>query len=186
MITIQELEALKEPAIRSEPYPDPRWPPSIYYRYLGYLLNKIEGKVAIELGTCGGGASLTMAVMNPDAIIISIDIEKLPQVSPIEELCKNFKYVEGDSIQLAKVLGPKFAPIDLLFLDTTHEYEQTKGEFEAWLPYMKSGGVICFDDLLREGTEQFWNELPNAKVRLDEMHLGGSPTDGGFGACLCI
>jgi predicted O-methyltransferase YrrM len=141
----------------------------------------MNATAAAELGTCGGGACLTMAVFNPTTQIVSVDIESLPQARVAAGLCKNLVLWRGDSIANAKGLGRTYGPFDLLFLDTTHEYERTRDEYRAWRRYMKPGGLICLDDLFRPGTEQFWNELEGEKIRLDDMHIGGSYTDGGFG-----
>jgi len=185
MITVADLVALGREALAASPHPDPRWPPSVYYRYLSAVAGRLNAKTFVELGTCGGGASLTVAVNNSSTKVITIDVDKYPQVAPIEEMCSNFFFHRGDSIELADTLGQANAPIDLLFIDTTHTYEQTMGEFNAWLPYMAKGGVVCFDDLYRPGMDVVWAALPEPKTGIHDlkrMHVGGSPTDGGFGA----
>lgn len=185
MITIQDLINLKTPAAKMANHPDPRWPPSIYYRYLALLMQKLNGKVAVELGTCGGGAALNLALNNPSATILSVDIEKLPQVAGVEELCPNFKFFLLDSVEAANILGPKYGPVDLLFIDTTaHDPER---EFNVWLPYMKKGGVVCFDDVYYPPSKKFFESLPNRTElkALHEMHIGEAPY-GGFGAHIVI
>ncbi len=151
------------------------------------IAGRLNAKVFVELGTCGGGASLTVASRNSGTKVVSIDLDKYPQVAGIEELCSNFFFYKGDSIAMAEKLGPDLALIDLLFVDTTHTYEQTMGEYKAWLPYMRKGGVICFDDLYRPGMNVVWDALPSPKTGIHDlkrMHVGGSPTDGGFGAVI--
>jgi hypothetical protein len=47
----------------------------------------------------------------------------------------------------------------------------------VWIEY----GVVCLDDLFRDGMGKVWAEMPENKVRLDFLHPSQSPTDGGFG-----
>ncbi len=51
--------------------------------------------------------------------------------------------VEGDSL-----LTVDQAPenVDLLFIDSEHTYEQTVGELEAYVPRVRSGGVVLLHD----------------------------------------
>jgi predicted O-methyltransferase YrrM len=185
LITIQDLLDLRKPALEMHHHPDPRWPPSVYYRYLGLVLKKLNGKRAVELGTCGGGAALNMALMNPQAIVHSVDIEKLPQVDGVIDMCPNFRFHLLDSVVAAGLIGPQTAPIDLLFIDTTaHDPEL---EYKVWLPYMRKGGVVCFDDVYYPPSTRFFESLPNrTQLRdLHEMHIGEAPY-GGFGAHLVL
>ncbi len=186
-MNLNRIKELHDSAIKMQPFPDPRWPPSIYYRFLGLVARDMEAKYFVELGTCGGGASYNVAKISPKTIVYSIDVVKLEQVNAIELLCPNFNFIIGDSIKTAKELGPKLDVPSLLFIDTIHTYEHTKAEFEAWLLYLKPGSVVCFDDLHRSGMDRFWNELTYTKSEFDELrllHLAGAPDDGGFGCVL--
>jgi predicted O-methyltransferase YrrM len=146
----------------------------------------MKPEIFLELGTCGGGASRHVATKNPDVKVISIDVTKLPQVSEIA--CPNFQFILGDSIETAKTLGPQYqGKIGIIFIDTIHEYQHTMNEFNAWKSYMAPGGIMFFDDLYRQGMDRVWKELPETKTEfhaLSKMHIGGSPTDGGFGAII--
>lgn len=37
-------------------------------------------------------------------------------------------------------------PISMLFIDGDHSYDGTKRDFEAWSPFVKPGGLVCFHD----------------------------------------
>ena len=61
-------------------------------------------------------------------------------------------------------------PIDrirLLFIDSSHTYEAVKGDIDAWLPRVVSGGVVVFDD--------YFNMNPKWGVRraVDELLASG-------------
>jgi predicted O-methyltransferase YrrM len=36
--------------------------------------------------------------------------------------------------------------IDLLFIDSAHDFEHVNAEYEAWVKYVVPGGIIAFDD----------------------------------------
>ncbi len=37
-------------------------------------------------------------------------------------------------------------PVDFLFIDGAHDYENVKKDFELWSPFLKKGGIIAFHD----------------------------------------
>jgi len=169
-------------------YSDPRFPPSIYYRFLYLLAYTVKPKVSVELGLCGGGGSLHLALGHPAGKVIGIDnrVEYPDNLKHIREKCPNFEFWRGDSVDAARradQTGP--LPVDILFIDTIHTYERTMEEFDAWHPLMAEKGIVVLDDLHREGMQEAWDDLPGReKIRLDLLHLGGAPTDGGFGVIL--
>jgi cephalosporin hydroxylase len=48
--------------------------------------------------------------------------------------------------------------VDVVFIDGDHDYEPVKNDIAAWLPKVKSGGIICGHDYL----------LPTVKQAVDE------------------
>jgi predicted O-methyltransferase YrrM len=188
MINIQDLLNLKNVARSTLPLSGSQWPPSVYYRYLAELVAFQNSRVFVELGTCGGGCSRNVAVRNPTTTVITIDVVKEPQVNLVEKHVSNFKFVQGDSAELAKTIGEKYKGlIDTLFIDTVHEYNHVMKEFNAWKLYLAPNAVVVFDDLNRNSMDKVWADLPGIKTEfnaLKEMHISGSPSDGGFGALI--
>jgi len=179
--TIQQW-TIQAMAMRS--YPDKRFPPSRYYRFLRIAAQNMQPKLSVELGVCGGGGSLHLAMGWAGGRVVGVDIEIEKQyeerIAYIEDKHLNFTLRIGDSVQSAKYITDHYGNVDILFIDTTHTYEQTMAEYNAWLPYMSDNSIICFDDLLRPGMEQVWDELPEPKLRLDHLH-DGAENGGGFG-----
>ncbi len=54
--------------------------------------------------------------------------------------------VVSDSLAAARSLAAMKGTVDLIFVDGDHSYEGCKADIEAWLPYMKKGGVMAFHD----------------------------------------
>lgn len=51
--------------------------------------------------------------------------------------------IRQDSLVAAKEFS---GSIDLLFIDGWHEYQGVKGDTDAWLPKLKSGGIVVYHD----------------------------------------
>jgi len=111
-------------------------------------------KLIVELGTRGGHSStlsLLAASFLSKAIFLSIDIIDCEYIDlPFRE---NWKFVKADDIEFG---GSHFIDwcryqdidpiIDVLLIDTSHEYEHTKKEIETWSKYLSEKGVMIFHD----------------------------------------
>lgn len=116
-------------------------------------------KLMVELGTRGGDStSVLLAVASlTDAVLLSIDIRDCKQLNlPFSE---HWSFIKADDVAFGlhgfgdwcvdHAIEPK---IDLLFVDTSHEYEHTKMEIEVWSKHLSSNGTMIFHDTnLREG-----------------------------------
>lgn len=169
-------------ALAEKPYHDPRFPPSPYYRFLKIAAMNLKPKLSTELGVSGGGGSFHLAIGHPAGIVVGVDIanDHPENISYIMERCHNFRFWLGDSIGMAEKIYREYGPVDLLFVDTTHTFEQTQAELAAYRPYLSSQAVICLDDLFRPEMLGFWESLPEPKLRLDTLH-DGAELGGGFG-----
>ena len=112
-----------------------------------------NAKLIVELGTRGGEStrSLLAAAAVTDATLLSIDIDDCAQVSlPFVE---RWRFIQEDDVRFGRTgflewcesqtLEPK---IDLLFVDTSHEYTHTKQEIEVWSPHLSETGMMIFHD----------------------------------------
>ena len=184
MLNREWFEELAKRAIDMPPLNNPQFPPSRYYRFLRLLAEELKPDLSIELGVCGGGGSLHLALGNPEGKTIGIDIEMPPKenLATIQTLVNydNFYVIMGDSVEDAAEIYRRYGEVGILFIDTTHTYEQTWKEYNAWKPYLSDNAVVCFDDLFRPEMEGFWESLPGPKVRLDKLH-DGAEFGGGFG-----
>lgn len=69
-----------------------------------------------------------------------------------------------DSIEASKQFAD--ASIDFLFLDADHRYKQFKEDLEAWLPKIKSGGIICGHDC-----EGYYSKADSRDRKVIDSHL---------------
>jgi len=163
---------------RSMPvYSDPNFPPSLYYRFFEVVASVVEPEISVELGTCGGGAALHLAKGWSAGRVTSFDITKEPTVQIVESTFSNFRFVQEDVVAGASMFEP--GSVSILFIDTTHTYEQTVKEYTAWGSKIAHGGVIFFDDLGREG---MWPAL--REIGGDQVHFSDLGGDGGMVALL--
>lgn len=176
------LKVWAKEALDQKPYWSKLFPPSPYYRFLGILARELKPKVSVVLGVCGGGDCLHIALGNPDGQVVGVDYQydHPDQIKHIESVCTNFRFYHGDSVESAKKIHDIFGDVTLLFIDTTHTYEQTHKEIAAWEPFLAKSHIICFDDLFRKEMDGFWEGLTEPKLRIDNLH-DGSESGGGFG-----
>lgn len=182
MLTETILKQWAMQAFAMSVYPNPNFPPSPYYRFLKILAMNIQPKLSVELGVCGGGGSLHLAMGWAMGKVVGVDLvdDHRENIDYILNKYPNFRFWIGDSVNDARSIVDYYGTVDILFIDTLHTYEQTMNEYNAWLPYMSDEYVICFDDLFRPGMSQVWSELPEPKLRLDRLH-DGAVNGGGFG-----
>lgn len=102
-------------------------------------------ELIVELGVIGGNSNFVFRKVTEileGCQLISIDTENV-------EYTKNPKwlFVEGEDIEIArnfKAITKK--PIDVLFIDTSHQYGHTKQEIDSWFPLLNKSCTIIFHD----------------------------------------
>ena len=142
--------------------------PPNHYRFLYLFTKKYRPEIIVELGTHRGISASAMAKGNPKAAVHTIDIQKYDEHFNNDI---NIKEYLGSSID-KNIVDQMPNDIELLFSDSGHSYELTIGEYYNYLPKMKQGSVIFFDDIISaEGTNRFWREFstrghpPGLRVR---------------------
>lgn len=173
-------------------YPDPRFPPSPYYRFFKLLTQALQPTLSVELGLCGGGGAFHMALGWPAGTVVGVEHEQGDDHQKgnwryMRERCPNFELWRGDSVEAAADIFKIYGPCGLLFIDTVHTTERTRDEWRAWEPFLAERAVVCLDDVQRKQMAGLWEWVPWQKMRLDVLHPGGLDAegygDGGFGVC---
>jgi len=136
-----------------------------FYRHA----EKINPKVIVEIGIKEGGNLKILSTLLPeDGLAIGIDpggIHPLPwageaqcQTALIKEQSLAPKAMSG----LVELLAGR--QIDLLFIDGDHSYEGMLGDFAAYGPLVRPGGIIAIHDIYYlEPVKRAWAAISGDK-----------------------
>lgn len=120
---------------------------------LHLLANRWSFGSVVELGVGRGWSTVSFlaALAGLGKKLQSFDVDParhgaVLQASGLESaaLGRYWDFQVCDSVQAASRFAE--ASVSLLFVDTTHTYEKTKQELEAWLPKIHPTGLICGHD----------------------------------------
>jgi hypothetical protein len=144
-------------------------------RKLATLLKVAENRrYVVELGTAMGWTAIALALADPAREVASYDPFERPEVSRYLDLVpevvrRRVTVVVGPSDQ-----GPRVdQPVDLLYIDSSHEREGTIRELEAWAPVLRESSVVVFDDYSHP-------EFPGVREAIEELRLEGEERNGLF------
>jgi len=107
-----------------------------------------EKPVIVELGVDIGNSTrsfLNAIDEKEGALLVSVDILDCSHVAASDK----WIFVKQDSVDtdsLIKKIPLLKDGIDILYVDSLHDYNHVKNEIYNFFPYMKKGGVIFFDD----------------------------------------
>ena len=150
-------------------YPDIA-PGDEYYKFIYLLTHALQPSLIVELGVAGGKSLMHFAAGYPSARVIGID----PQDTYPLPSFPNIEMWQGFSVDMADRVAALGIPIDLLFIDTDHTLRGTIGEYLAYSPLMRTGGIMLFDDIhLSTQMDEAWTWLPKPKYELPlHSHCG--------------
>lgn len=160
---------------------------AMYYRFFHQLVKRHHPLRVLEIGTYVGTSAAHLGFANTDGgTVLTVDINpdaKLQLERAIEgKGLHGVSAVTKDSMQWANENRGLHGQFDILFIDGLHNFNQTYGEYAAYRPFLKEGGLIFFDDLeLDMATREmqvFWALVPEQKMKLDSLHYTG------FGVCM--
>jgi predicted O-methyltransferase YrrM len=117
-------------------------------RNLAVLLHAARGRRRVtELGTGSAWTAISLALADRERVVVTYDpIERseregyLRLVSPATRRRLCFVGAPGNE-------GPRDRGIiDLLYIDSSHDREETMREVQAWRPSLAEGSLVVFDD----------------------------------------
>jgi len=116
------------------------------------FLETVESRptLIVELGVKKGFSTfaLSRAAIVAGAVLVSVDIRDHSRSSDWDD----WLFVQMDDLDFAKRFPAwcaerKIVPsIDVLFIDTSHEYEHTKKEIAAFFPLLSANAKVMFHD----------------------------------------
>lgn len=121
-------------------------------------VERYDGPQVIELGVRTGNSTCAFlaAVEKVGGRVWSCDTEPA-KVPPHWFDSPSWTFVQGDDLKLDADAPPS---CDVLFIDTTHAYEQTIAELVAYGPKVRLGGVILLHDTEVEHPELALGDAP--------------------------
>ncbi len=105
----------------------------------------VDAQVLVELGVGSGNSTsaLLAATLETGGRLWSVDVV-IPEGFLFDYTAvPEWTYLIADDLA---VVGECPRPIDCLFIDSAHNYEQTFAELEAYVPLMRPGGVLMMHD----------------------------------------
>lgn len=167
--------------------------------FLNLALEELKPERTVELGTYKGftGALLSLVTSGQT---FSVDIQDYG-VNEARPYARNISYMVADATIPATaplVISYLGGPIDLLFIDDGHYFEQIKVEYDLWRQFMRPGGWIVFHDINPlanigpHGVQPpelqvtaFWNQLVGNKQEIiatdEHRNFKGTLPHGGLG-----
>ena len=139
-------------AIQNDPELYPMGTEPAVGRVLRDLIVMTEARAILELGTNKGLTTVRLceAAALTNGTVTTIDIEDV-RCHWLRMLDGQYTFSLGDSIKETR----KLTHCDFAFIDSNHEFEQTRGEIQAVLDIMRPGGLVCcHDPLVCPGVEQ--------------------------------
>ena len=116
----------------------------------------------LELGARRGNSTVAFlaAAVTVDGSVTSVDIDRVTDYPEMQPLIGNtaWRFVHGsDTDEAVQALLP--LEVDVLFIDSSHEYDHTLAELRAYMPRVVPGGVALFHDTNLQG----WGGNPPKK-----------------------
>jgi predicted O-methyltransferase YrrM len=115
---------------------------------LSKLLTLARGRRRIvELGTAAAWSAIALALTDESSEVVTYDLQQYANRERYLRLVKptvraRIQFREGPGAD-----GPSEpTPVGLLFIDSSHEREETISSFRAWEKVIEPGGVIAFHD----------------------------------------
>ena len=135
---------------------------------IGQLVSRLrKGRVAVvDIGAGSGTTALSVLVVRSKGVTVYSVDEREEALWWTGKAIENagfercWKGILSESVEAAEL--PQIPEwLDLLLIDSSHEYEQTRAELAAWLPRLPSDGLLWLHD--------YSGGYPGVKRALDEV-----------------
>jgi predicted O-methyltransferase YrrM len=120
-----------------------------------------------EIGTAAGWTTACIALACPEREVHSWDVEAHPERERYLALLEPGDRARVHLHARPGGLGPADPPpVDAVFIDSSHELDETIGTFRTWEPVVSPGGVIAFHDYADD-------DYPGVTLAVAELGLQG-------------
>jgi predicted O-methyltransferase YrrM len=149
-------------------------------RMLFRLVNYMQPKNVVEMGTSLGLSTLYIAKACPEAKVITMEgsIQKANIAKSNFEAMgiSNVKQVNGDFKETLPAVITELNAVDLVFFDGNHRKDATLEYFQAFASKASDNAVFIFDDIRwSQGMYEAWEEIIKDKrltVTIDLFSVG--------------
>jgi len=132
--------------------------------HLPYLLEEaLKAQAIIEFGVRAGGSTGVFLLSRRElggGLLYSADID--PHCEDVVrtaygEMANDWRFfgMSSQDLRLINAVA-ETQPVDLVFIDSSHEAAQTTNELNIYAPMLKSGGKFILHDT--EEANRYWNE----------------------------
>jgi hypothetical protein len=159
---------------------------AVYNIYLYHLARVLETHTLyrasrpwglfVETGTDRGRSALHVACGWAGTRVVSIDVDPVcsRELADLAARLQLYNVTGRTNDSILEAQNFEDNEIDVLFLDSLHTYEHLKAELAAYLPKVRSGGLIILDDIhLNPGMEHCWHEITLKKHDVSHLHYSG-------------
>jgi predicted O-methyltransferase YrrM len=135
---------------------------------LRVLLDALAGAQRIaEVGTAAAWTTCCLALARPGREVHSWDVEAHPERERYLDLLTPADRARVHLHDRPGGLGPADPPpVDAVFIDSSHELEETVATFRTWEPALAAGGAIAFHDYADDA-------YPGVTAAVRELGLDG-------------
>lgn len=139
-----------------------------YYKLFYLIAQTLQPASVVELGSWQATGAAHFAGGHPAARVTTIDIhkdDKVAQGRAVEAMnhYDNLTYVNAwtwDAIHQFKA----DTKIDILFIDSWHEYQYLKRDWDDYSPFLADPALVIIDDVYNAppsilDIDKFWNEI---------------------------
>lgn len=125
------------------------------------------GRQVVELGTATAWTAITLALDDPERRVVTYDVVDHSEPRRYLELIGPEVRERIELVVAAASVGPlDREPVDLLYIDSSHEREHTIAEVRAWQPYLRPGAPVVFDDYIHA-------DYPGVREAVEALGLEG-------------
>jgi predicted O-methyltransferase YrrM len=101
----------------------------------------------VELGTGSAWTAISLVLADDDGVVETYDPIERPERERYLGLVGRRARRRLTFVTAAGVEGPRDGtPVDLLYIDSSHDVQDTILELEAWRPALGEGSLVVFDD----------------------------------------
>ncbi len=152
----------------------------VLYKYA----SNVSGLI-VEIGCHMGRSTKMLALSSPKSKIVTIDSFSFGDIKRIKKAFReatkdlDIKFIRGRSEEVGKIWSE---PIDLLFIDGGHSYDQVRKDIELFVPYVKPGSFVLFHDYIADKYKENYR-VWEAVNSLREKYFSLVEVESGIGCC---